>query len=1107
MSTALYRRYRPDSFAEMIGQEHVTQPLMQALRSNRVNHAYLFSGPRGCGKTTSARILARILNCARNTEASPTDTPCGECPSCVELARGGSGSLDVVEIDAASHGGVDDARDLRERATFSPTRDRFKIFILDEAHMVTAQGFNALLKIVEEPPAYLKFIFATTEPEKVIGTIRSRTHHYPFKLVAPEVMHQYLVQLCQAEGIDAAQGVLQLVVRAGGGSVRDTLSVLDQLIAGASGGQLTYDHAVGLLGFTPATLLDDVVDGLAARDGAALFRVVEQVVSTGHEPRRFVEDVLERLRDLIVVSLSGERAASVLSGVPADQFARMQGQAGLLGAGELSRSADIVNAALTEMSGATSPRLHLELLCARLLLPAADGSASGLAARIDGLERAVSSGVAIAGGGSGSAPRSVAVTGTGESSGAEQTGASAHVASGPTHSVSPVGAVAPGGGHGGVGGVGGVASGERKSLRPDSTRRKPAADTETGAPSKQVQSGVGAVQSGVGGSIFASPAASGAPISTGAPASAGASASTGASATHDPSAVQGSQGSQTAQDSAVGQAGAPGANAIAPQTQQAPLAQTTGWHPYNANPVGAPSTPVATSPVGPAAVGAEEAPTEPSRSTLQTAPPVQAAPSVQVAPQVQDTPPAQATTAQAPTAQAPAEQVTEAKPSGGGVDQTATFALRWPEVLEAFGARHRAAGAFAKQFAAVEHLDATTLYVSLPSPNLVANLTGRGGEQGLADAVKETLGFDVAVVIDVAGSDRFPKVGSSAGQPVAAPTQVTARPDNTTLTQPTGTGHAATADALAAQPADFAPDEPGHFDTYPPDESEDHWGDPSEPEAHGSAQREALTQPATAVEPATAAQPTAPVQPAAPAAPAPAFDPLASVNVFGAAIDALASARHLDTPELPSLGAINRELTQQWQQGTTGAGSPNAENLQQASENPWDNAASVEAGNHVSSELAAYSPASGAEASSAYNATSHVQQANTQQETAHAMATELHGSEGHVGLSQPDSFAHSSNNASTVDAERDATPRSAATPPVAHTPAETQATVPPWEETPRQAAARLAKEKLARDAQRATVIDDPQPDDEDFDSSNLVGIPLVMKMFGATIIEERVVEA
>lgn len=415
VSTALYRRYRPETFAEVIGQDHVTGPLMQALRSGRVNHAYLFSGPRGCGKTTSARILARTLNCAKNTPESPIDTPCGECPSCVELARGGSGSLDVVEIDAASHNGVDDARDLRERATFAPARDRYKIFILDEAHMVTPQGFNALLKIVEEPPPHIKFIFATTEPDKVIGTIRSRTHHYPFRLVPPDVLSPYLEQLCAAEKVEVTSGVLPLVTRAGGGSVRDSLSVMDQLIAGAPDAVVDYDLAVGLLGFTHATLLDDVVDALAARDGGSIFRVVDQVIVTGHEPRRFVEDVLERLRDLIVIGVSGDAASAVLRGIPTDQLDRMRTQAGRLGVAELSRAADLVNAALTEMTGATSPRLHLELLCARLLLPGADDGAAGFAARIDRLERGgiVASGAQAAPGpGHGAAPSGTASGGT-----------------------------------------------------------------------------------------------------------------------------------------------------------------------------------------------------------------------------------------------------------------------------------------------------------------------------------------------------------------------------------------------------------------------------------------------------------------------------------------------------------------------------------------------------------------------------------------------------------------------------------------------------------------------------------------------------------------------
>ena len=382
MTVALYRRYRPESFADVIGQEHVTEPLMQALRTGRVNHAYLFSGPRGCGKTTSARILARCLNC----EQGPTPTPCGECDSCVALARGGAGTVDVIEIDAASHGGVDDARDLRERASYGPAQSRYKIYIIDEAHMVTPQGFNALLKIVEEPPEHVKFIFATTEPEKVIGTIRSRTHHYPFRLVPPGQLQDYMESLCAKEGVAVAPGVLSFVVRAGGGSVRDSLSVLDQLIAGSGADGLTYESAASLLGFTDGELLDASIDAFAAGDAAGAFRAIERVIETGLDPRRFIEDLLERLRDLIVVAAIPDGSAAVLRGVPSDQIDRMSAQAIAFGAGALSRAADIVNAGLTEMTGATAPRLQLELIAARILLPGAAG-ASGHAARLDRIER------------------------------------------------------------------------------------------------------------------------------------------------------------------------------------------------------------------------------------------------------------------------------------------------------------------------------------------------------------------------------------------------------------------------------------------------------------------------------------------------------------------------------------------------------------------------------------------------------------------------------------------------------------------------------------------------------------------------------------------------
>lgn len=382
-SLALYRRYRPESFAEVIGQEHVTDPLQQALRNNRVNHAYLFSGPRGCGKTTSARILARCLNC----EQGPTPDPCGTCQSCQDLARNGPGSIDVIEIDAASHGGVDDARDLREKAFFGPASSRYKIYIIDEAHMVTSAGFNALLKVVEEPPEHLKFIFATTEPEKVIGTIRSRTHHYPFRLVPPGTLREYLAEVCDKEGSRVEDGVLPLVVRAGAGSVRDSMSVMDQLLAGAGEDGVTYAMATALLGYTDGSLLDSVVDAFAAGDGAAAFEVVDRVVEGGNDPRRFVADLLERLRDLVILAAVPDAAEKGLIDAPADLVERMQAQASVFGAAELSRAADLVNEGLTEMRGATSPRLQLELICARVLLPAAYDDERSTLARLERLER------------------------------------------------------------------------------------------------------------------------------------------------------------------------------------------------------------------------------------------------------------------------------------------------------------------------------------------------------------------------------------------------------------------------------------------------------------------------------------------------------------------------------------------------------------------------------------------------------------------------------------------------------------------------------------------------------------------------------------------------
>jgi len=385
MSLALYRKYRPSVFADVIGQEHVTVPLSNALESGRTHHAYLFSGPRGCGKTSSARIMARSLNCVKG----PTPNPCGECQSCNDLVANGPGSLDVIELDAATHGLVDDARDLRDKAFFAPVQSRYKIYIIDEAHQLGPGAANALLKVVEEPPPHVIFIFATTEPEKLIATIRSRTHHYPFRLVPPGILAAHLEKICNHEGVSVAKGVIPLVVRASGGSVRDALSVLGQLLAGAGKDGVSYEIAIQLLGFTDGALLDDAIDAIAAHDGATLFKTIDRVIESGHDPRRFTSDMLERIRDLMIVdALKDSASNSILRDIPDDQMERMQNQANRIGTANLSRAADIAAEGLTQMRGATAPRLMLELICGRILLPIGDSGESGMLSRIERLERA-----------------------------------------------------------------------------------------------------------------------------------------------------------------------------------------------------------------------------------------------------------------------------------------------------------------------------------------------------------------------------------------------------------------------------------------------------------------------------------------------------------------------------------------------------------------------------------------------------------------------------------------------------------------------------------------------------------------------------------------------
>ncbi|MFF5366069.1 DNA polymerase III subunit gamma and tau [Streptomyces sp. NPDC013187] len=730
-SLALYRRYRPETFAEVIGQEHVTDPLQQALRNNRVNHAYLFSGPRGCGKTTSARILARCLNC----EEGPTPTPCGECQSCQDLARNGPGSIDVIEIDAASHGGVDDARDLREKAFFGPARSRYKIYIIDEAHMVTSAGFNALLKVVEEPPEHLKFIFATTEPEKVIGTIRSRTHHYPFRLVPPGTLREYLGQVCQKETIPVEDGVLPLVVRAGGGSVRDSMSVMDQLLAGAAADGVTYAMATSLLGYTDGSLLDSVVEAFATGDGAAAFEVVDHVIEGGNDPRRFVADLLERLRDLVILAAVPDAAEKGLIDAPADVIERMQAQAGTFGPAELSRAADLVNEGLTEMRGANSPRLQLELICARVLLPAAYGDERSVMARLDRIERGVNYSAGPAG-----------VPAMGYAPGPEGHGAAAAAA------VQAGGAPAQGGtapaqmGGGAPVPPGGGAAAARAAVR------------ASGAPGN----GGGGAAGGGGQTAAATgsaPVVGSAPVAGSAPAAgygpAAASQGTPPSAPGTPPAhapapsTQGEPSAPDGPDTARTPAEAPAASAPAGSAQPAPAQSAPGAWPTAASagsggrrPGGWPT----------AASGPPASNTPPANTPANTPRTSAPAPS---------SPPAAQPSAPAPTTPGPAPVSGSAPTGGGGLDPR----MLWPNILEAVKNRRRFTWILLSQNAQVAGFDGTTLQLGFVNAGARDNFLSSGSEDVLRQALGEQFNvqWKIEAIVDPSGGSAPPAPGGPSG--------------------------------------------------------------------------------------------------------------------------------------------------------------------------------------------------------------------------------------------------------------------------------------------------------------------------------------------------------
>ncbi|MFH8574142.1 DNA polymerase III subunit gamma and tau [Streptomyces sp. NPDC017993] len=746
-SLALYRRYRPETFAEVIGQEHVTDPLQQALRNNRVNHAYLFSGPRGCGKTTSARILARCLNC----EQGPTPTPCGTCQSCVDLARNGRGSIDVIEIDAASHGGVDDARELREKAFFGPASSRYKIYIIDEAHMVTSAGFNALLKVVEEPPEHLKFIFATTEPEKVIGTIRSRTHHYPFRLVPPGTLREYLAEVCGRESASVEDGVLPLVVRAGAGSVRDSMSVMDQLLAGAGEDGVTYAMATALLGYTDGSLLDSIVEAFASGDGAAAFEVVDRVIEGGNDPRRFVADLLERLRDLVILAAVPDAGEKGLIDAPADVVERMTAQASVFGAAELSRAADLVNTGLTEMRGATSPRLQLELICARVLLPAAYDDERSVQARLDRLERGAGA-AALGGGAMGGAPGGggagapVVSSGGGPAAGYVP-GPEAHPAAPPAGPSGPAAARAAvrgaaGGGPGTTGPSGPGAPGASEGTPPGAGVEHQRADGGAGAPGPQAGQHDGPQDGpqygspvGPQGGQEAGPQGGergGAPARPGAwPGSGGSSSvpggadgpggAAGDSGPGGPGGPGGANGSAGGEEASTRPGAWPGSAGAGSGSAGGGARQPGGW-PSAVAPGQGGQGPQGGAPAGPPAAGGPSQPSQPG----------------------------------------PAQQPSQGGPPCGGGQGAAQVRQMWPDILDAVKGRRRFTWILLSQNAQVSGFDGTTLQIGFPNAGARDSFANGGSEDVLKEVLAEKfqVQWRVEAIVDPSGGTNPPAGGA-----------------------------------------------------------------------------------------------------------------------------------------------------------------------------------------------------------------------------------------------------------------------------------------------------------------------------------------------------------